>query len=534
MPIEKGYKSQIIAVTFMNKPDAARGKDASLVFLEEAGTFENLKAAYWATRPTMEDGAFTTGMMVIFGCVCEGTKVWTDDGRQINIEDLEVYDSILGYGGRGITKEPILQAKTVATKPCYRIETSGGLSIECSYDHPLLWSRNHLIKEKDGEIRKKVTFKRAEDIKPGDQLMVVRQIPVFGTEKMWEPRLVGLLVGDGSYRDKSTPELAVGDEDVYNYLIDKQYKIKTYKKANVEDHFFRRVSILSSIDNLKELGIYGQVNGHKHLPPDIHKYDQHSIAELLGGYFDADGNVYYNKKKGVVRIVLTSKHKHLLEEVKLQLYKFSVGCNIVKERRKFGYTPGDIYRLYISKTEDAIQFKKHIRFLCKHKQNALDLLDEKKNSRSVYNNCFFEKDLENGKGDFYVKNNRLDNLEAVFVKNVEYIGEKKVYNLTAGYTNTYITNGFISGNTGGDMEGGTLDFESMFYDPETYNLLAFDNIWDDGAMGTSCGFFFPVQQSLVGFMDKDGNSDIAAAEKFVDENREKIRKSAKDPTALTK
>lgn len=65
--IEKGYKSEVIAVTFKDKPDAARGKDASLILFEEGGTFENLKEAFWATKPTVEDGDYVTGQIVIFG-----------------------------------------------------------------------------------------------------------------------------------------------------------------------------------------------------------------------------------------------------------------------------------------------------------------------------------------------------------------------------------------------------------------------------------------------------------------------------------
>ena len=30
------------------------------------------------------------------------------------------------------------------------------------------------------------------------------------------------------------------------------------------------------------------------------------------------------------------------------------------------------------------------------------------------------------------------------------------------------------------MDGGTVDFESMFYNPEPCNLLPVENVWDDG------------------------------------------------------
>ncbi len=65
--IEKGFKSQILAITFGNNPDAARGSDASLILFEEAGKFPNLMDAYISTRATTEDGSYVTGQMIVFG-----------------------------------------------------------------------------------------------------------------------------------------------------------------------------------------------------------------------------------------------------------------------------------------------------------------------------------------------------------------------------------------------------------------------------------------------------------------------------------
>ena len=65
--IEKGYKSQIIAVSFKDNPDAAIGKDGTLVLFEEGGKFNNLKEAFLKTRPAMEDGIYTTGQIIVYG-----------------------------------------------------------------------------------------------------------------------------------------------------------------------------------------------------------------------------------------------------------------------------------------------------------------------------------------------------------------------------------------------------------------------------------------------------------------------------------
>lgn len=93
-----------------------------------------------------------------------------------------------------------------------------------------------------------------------------------------------------------------------------------------------------------------------------------------------------------------------------------------------------------------------------------------------------------------------------------------------------VTGQVIAFGTGGDMDGGTIDLENIFYDPDTYNFLPFENEWDDG--GGICGLFFPSYMNKVGFMDEDGNSRIEEAIAYEDAQREKLAKNAKDINAL--
>ena len=67
----------------------------------------------------------------------------------------------------------------------------------------------------------------------------------------------------------------------------------------------------------------------------------------------------------------------------------------------------------------------------------------------------------------------------------------------------------------GGTEGGSFDgLKNIFYNPEAFNVLSFDNIWDDGRDNTKCGFFVPSWSNTEGndkngnpkYMDKDGNS----------------------------
>lgn len=536
--VKKGYLSQIKGITLKDNPHALRGKSANLILFEEAGSNPLLKDAWKVTMPSLEAGKYKTGTMIAFGCVCKGTKVWTGDGRQINIEHLKQEDGIIGYGGKGATIEPIIWMKPPAQKDCYRITTINGLSIECSDDHPLLSSKlNNITYKGKSKDRKIVTFKTPKELQVGDQLMSIRQIPIFGNQKIWNPRLIGLLIGDGYYGKGSTPELSIDSDEVYNWVKGNYSNVTLHKEFNTKSGYkYRSVTLPGTKYELEQIGLYGQTWENKHLPSNIYQCDLKSITELLGGYFDADGCVIHNKKKDTLRIVLTSKYKHLLEEVKLLLYKLNIGCSIIKEYRKGGFKSGDVHRLYISKIQDVEQFKKHIKFITKRKQDILDSFNpNNKKRQGVHDNCLFRINDNNGKGTYYLKddNNRLNNLISHKIKSIEYIGKQDVYNLNAGMTHTYITNGFISGNTGGDLDGG-MDFIEMFYNPEPYDLISLENMWDEGKENTFVSLFVPDYLNKEGFIDNNGNSDIVEAKIYEEERRDKIKRTASDSALLDK
>lgn len=63
--------------------------------------------------------------------------------------------------------------------------------------------------------------------------------------------------------------------------------------------------------------------------------------------------------------------------------------------------------------------------------------------------------------------------------------------------------------TAGDMDKGSLQFAEMFYNPEKFNLLAFDNIWDKERVGTKCGWFVPASRQRFGsYPDPNNNNKL--------------------------
>jgi hypothetical protein len=97
-----------------------------------------------------------------------------------------------------------------------------------------------------------------------------------------------------------------------------------------------------------------------------------------------------------------------------------------------------------------------------------------------------------------------------------------------------VTGQLIGFGTGGDSLGSTADFLEMYNNPEPYNFLPFINIWDDNAIEKTCGYFFPVNQNMIGFIDKQGNSDKEGAKARELKERARISSTAKDKNTLTK
>lgn len=93
--------------------------------------------------------------------------------------------------------------------------------------------------------------------------------------------------------------------------------------------------------------------------------------------------------------------------------------------------------------------------------------------------------------------------------------------------------------TGGDEDSNFETLRSMFYNPEGYNCVSFDNIWDDVAT-KPCGFFCPQytnmdirdQNGKRLYMDDDGNTFRDKSIEFLLEERRKIMENAKTSESI--
>ena len=418
---------------------------------------------YNAAKPSFAGGENGKWRLIplLAGCVCAGTKVYNHKGELKNIEDLQQEEGILGYNidSQKLTKEPITWMQPPSEKPCYRITTRRKHVLECSYEHPILVRHRNKQEKRNEKWVRKIEFIPTEELKIGQQIVINEEVNIWGDKVMWEPRMVGWFIGDGHYGYNEVPSISSCDFEINKYISSK-YNTSNKKSPSVTKNgkeFLQR-RIKGTGKYLRELGIYGQTKCNKTLPINIYEYRRQDLVELLGGLFDTDG--YATVGGNCPTVGFTSGCENLVIEVKNLLNKLGIHPTYNKKLYKSNELinkKSEGYNLTISDKKSLETFHKHIKFSIGYKQDNLNKIIElnkykKEQIPSELNNC------------------RLDT-----ISNIEYIGVKPIYNLTAGSTNTYIANGIVTHNTAGEAAL-SVSAEKMLKNPEGFDLLPMN--WD--------------------------------------------------------
>lgn len=516
-----GSMNQVLGVSAKDDSDKLRGKRGWILY-EEMGTFDGLLELYDVTRKSVEDGDYTFSCMYLVGCVCAGTKVWTIDGRNINIEELEEKDGIVGFTDnldladkqliRGITKEPIVSTIYKQPKECIRITLSNGNILECSIDHPILIQKGKYSNKK--LIGYEEIFREAKKLKIGDRVLESRKVNIFGNSTLFDARLVGMLIGDGSYG--SSVKYCSEDKELQDYIKSK-YECKVFrthitKKGNLYEEF--RVNGIRG--KLNDIGILGQTKLAKRLPINYQTLNENNIRLLLSGLYDTDGSICINKKDGY--IYLTQSNKEILSQIQILWRKFGVIGAITKTNptiRKDRKDRNPWFTLTISGRYNCLNAIEVLNLLVPHKRNKLLEI------QTLYRENP-SKRLQSYPTDVLMHR----------IINIENIGVREVYNLTAGLSHTYLANNIITHNTANNKESSFLSAKKLLYAPESYNIQSVPNVYDKKGSGKDTfGFFFPAYINRAGCYNKDGISDVIKALLQVLMARYKSKYGA-DPTSV--
>lgn len=98
----------------------------------------------------------------------------------------------------------------------------------------------------------------------------------------------------------------------------------------------------------------------------------------------------------------------------------------------------------------------------------------------------------------------------------------------------------IAFGTGGDEDSHFETLKDMFYNPDGYNCLGFDNIWDETPSDKKCGFFIPQYTNMDFrddrgnriYMDVDGNTLRKKSLEYILAERKKVIENATNSVAV--
>lgn len=515
---EMGLKNITLGVTAKDNVEKSRGKRSNFFGYEEFGAFKKFIDIWRVNLPSVQEGdiafglAFAIGTGGSEGCLTENNYVFTSNGDLKLIKDLTIKDGIIGYDikSQQYSIENIEWLNTPTYKECVRITTNSGRILECSTDHPV-YSSTYRSKTDDTRVWK---WNNAESLNIGDCVAIAQEVPVFGDSTIFDPRLVGMLVGDGSYI--TSPKVSSCDKEIQDY-IKSRYSYRIYNKPYLtkDGKTFEEVGIKGIRDELRKLGIYGQSNNSKRVPEELFRSTRETIADFLAGLIDTDGsiNIYKGPKRTGITVNISTGNKILAGQIQMLYLKLGIYSNILvhqpsKNLNKRIQDKNCYYAIEVSSRDGIIKLHESIHLLLSYKQRRLDEAYEIALDKKRWRKTKFESET---------------------IKEVVRIGMQKVYNLSASNTHTYLGNGIITHNS--DFSGAL----EIIYNPLGYNVYALPNVFDKiNSAKQKTVFFFGAYMNLAGHYNEDGVSDVTGSLVQILNERHKIKYNSSDPMSLTR
>lgn len=386
-------------------------------------------------------------------CVSGDTYIFTDKGilpikSFFNCEEngVEDYTSKLDLQivNKKYEHEKVDRGTYNGYKDTRKITTNYGYSIECSNNHPLM------VLKRNGEI----DFVLARNLRAGDKILISTQndiwskksqffeIDQYGIRKRWALHLpehltsdlayvIGCLVGAGTVSTRSRVSLVTGSENTiarYKHILNRRnIKINDHTKKGVK---YKYISYGQGYgDYLKQIDMLNCTKDAqtRHFPDYIMTASKECAVAALRGFFDARVEVNPNDDE----LTLESQSFELIKQLRLLL----LNCGVITKfetrvRRRDGEK--NSYLLTISNQSLEV-FRKNVGFYDPKKKEALtQIIRKAKRKKTLYD-------------DRYKDNYFIDT-----IKTVER-SKAHVYDISVPDTHSFVSNGFISHNTWGEV-----------------------------------------------------------------------------------
>ena len=205
-------------------------------------------------------------------------------------------------------------------KPCFRVSTRLGRSVEVTGHHPFLtvdgWTPLH-------------------DLKIGSHIAMPRSVPIFGADESWSferVRLLAYFIAEGGLTG-TVPKFTNADAVLVNDFqaaIETEFPELEVKPANasgIDWKVVRPARGKGMAPNratawLREIGLMGKSAAHKSFPDTVWTWNRARMAEFLRVVFSCDGSIY--KLGDFPRIEFAVASEKLASDVQHALTRFGI------------------------------------------------------------------------------------------------------------------------------------------------------------------------------------------------------------------
>jgi intein/homing endonuclease len=474
-------------------PDALRGYTPTFLIMDEAAFIDDGKDLF---------GAALTAL----GCLTKDSLILTENGL-VQLDELVIEKDKIGFTDLvtphkvcNMNGEIVDATQTFVSEygETYKIKTKIGLELEGSWKHPLYVDNggdNNWVRMNELQIGDKVVINYNQNYFGSDKFIFDYElksieknlnIPEDFNTNLDFAYLLGLFVAEGNFNSGGITITNI-DKEITNFLINDGANLgRGFTKIN-EKHY--QLSSTKLVRWMAAFGLKKHNAKDKEIPLPILKMSKPVIVSFLRGLFDGDG-CSTNKE-----IKYSSTSHKLIKTLQILLLNFGIKSHIRYEEQKTSESSVVSNKNHITKiynlciySDYALKFYDEIGFkLIRKQENRKYLIDRLNNSRHVYidkekvSRLLKDNHIPKSKVRFMSrfwdsKYNRLTynaifKLKALILshpvldellygveQNKFYFTDEIVsieksegytYDLHVPKTNSFISNGLISHNTGG-------------------------------------------------------------------------------------
>lgn len=231
-----------------------------------------------------------------------GTLILTPTGWR-PIEDFTVGDTVIASDGKPCMVTGVHHRGTL---PVNRVTLNDGSSVLVDDEH--LWrTRNKNDQNRGNPWRVVDTTELASKVKQGWRIPIVEPVQMVRRETALDPYVMGVLLGDGSFRGNS---VRLSTDEHTRYFVERRMPVGVRLTEGYDAYIVTdRGQPNPVLDEIKAQGLHGLGSQEKFVPNDYLYGAVDQRLALLRGLMDTDGELSNNTAR------FTSTSAHLADAV---------------------------------------------------------------------------------------------------------------------------------------------------------------------------------------------------------------------------